>query len=499
MNMIKEKVQTYFSKTKKITLVFVLTLLFLNTVYAGQIKHTVIGPYGNIIAENSKSYGTEKATTIIEDRYKDFEYNLITSSFTTEPYCKFGGQYNIRVYNNPIYAGVYDRTMKLYYCKTTQDLINHMKIPNSWQNDDLVLYCNDGSNIYNPDFNLDFLTSKVNTYKMCVLKNLNKSSDNTLIFGYDAGNKLIDSSATNRFNTNTKTGPIVANLNRNSSESDTLGSTLITKRIFFYVPYVNVCKTAQLTCPNILSYGGDMGDVCLSEYVWQCIEWVDVPRQASYGHYVSPPEASALNNGVQTLSNYVQTNICNSNQLNCNMTTLTTYKNYASHTYTSIVININMSQDTYLYELDGRTYSFFYEPYNHFYVLRELSGEPLNLSLNKVFNKDIGISRIALFRKSGSNKIYGYETAMQNQITGTTSIKPIYKIQNISGLGFNQDVCMNALAIYNPQTSLSTTSKIACMPNGDIYLNSQALDGDNPLSEEGYSLNLFKNIILGIE
>ena len=104
-----------------------------------------------------------------------------------------------------------------------------------------------------------------------------------------------------------------------------------------------------------------------------------------------------------------------------------------------------------------------------------------------------------MFRKIDSQKVYGYETAMQNQIAGTTSIKPIYKIQNISGLGFNQDVCMKSLAIYNPQTSLSTTSKIACMSNGDIYLNSQALDGENPLNEEGYSLNLFKNIILGIE
>lgn len=491
--MIKEKVQTYFSKTKKITLVFVLMLLFLNTIYAGQIKHTVIGPYGNAIAENSKSYGTERATTIIEDRYKDFEYDLITTSFTTEPYCKFGGQYKINVYNNPIYAGVYDRTMKLYYCKTTQDLINHMKIPSSWQNDDLILYCNDGSNIYNPDFNLDFLTSKVNTYKLCILKNLNKVSDNTLIFGYDAGNKLIDSSAVNRFDMNTKTGPIVANLNRNSSEQD-LGSTLTSKTIFFYVPYVNVCIREEYLCTN--SVYGEGGDYCISSE-WQCVERGNVPMATSKTSY---PFSSTHNAAVQTLTDYVQTNICNSNQLDCNMATLTTDGYFAQHTYNSIVITINMRQDTYYYERDGRTYTFFYEPYNHFYILRELSGEDLTVPLKSIFPEDVGISRVALFRKIGTNNVYGYETAMQNQIDGTTSIKPIYKIKNIQNLGFNQDVCMKALAIYNPQTtSLTTASKIACMPNGDIYLNSQALDGDNPLNAEGYSLNLFKNIMLGIE
>lgn len=486
MNILIIKFNSCLINIKKIVIISILFLIFLQTINAGEIKHTIIGPYGNTLATSTASYGTESATTTVEDRYKDFEYLTTQNSFTSEPFCKFGGQYMINVYNDPIYAGVYDNTNKLYYCKTTQDLINHMKIPSSWQNDNLVLYCNDGSNIYNPEFNLDLFTNKINTYKMCILKNLNKDSDNTLIFGYDAGNKLIDSSATNRFNPNTKTGPIVANLN-NSLSANTNSVTQITKRIYFYIPYVLVCTTeGQASCCFD----------CGCSPTLECTKTEEKPISNNYKNF-----PTQFNTNINTLNNYVQT-MCSNNNLNC-IGTAQFEGDFGSakQSYYSIEVSLTVDLNTYIYtSAEGRTYIFYYEPYNHFYVLRGISGNSLDTPLTTVFNKPIGLSRVALFRKSGSNKVYGYETAMQNEITGTNSIKPVYKIENINSLGFTQDKCMNTLSIYNPVPNLNTASKVVCRANGDILINSQVLDGEHSATnEEGYSLNLFKNIILGIK
>lgn len=472
---------------KTIILSLVIFLMVFQSAYAGELKHTIYSPYNHVVGASTGSYPSSgQSNTIIEDRYDDFDYNALNSYFDSkQPYCKFGGQYRINVYNNPVYAGVYDNTIKLYYCKTTEDLIKHINIPTSWQNDNLVLYCNDGNNIYDPEFNVDFLTSKVNTYKICVLKNLNLDSQNSIIYGFEAGNKLIDSYASNYFNLNSKTGAIVTGLNNDNSLTANT-NTQITKRIYFYVPYVTICSEEGYTSCGFEDYSCSQTLICTKP-------GISTSMKNTY--------PTSFNTGVQTLNSYVQ-NMCTSSGLNCNMATLRTEGDFASasHSYHSIEVQLTLNQNNYIFNgPNNRTYIFEYEQFNHFYTLRELSGDTLNVPIKNIFTKDIGLSRVALFRKIGTSKVYGYEIAIKNANIGTEII-PIYKIEGLSNLGFNENICKKTLANYNPSSNLGGSNKIACRVNGDIYINSLALDGEhNAPNEQGWSLNLFKNIILGIK
>lgn len=475
--------QIYSILIKKIIIFSLAFLILLSIASAGQLKHTIYDPYGNIVESSVGSYPSSgQSNTIIEDKYKTFDYNAQNSYFDSEePYCKFGGQYNINVYNNPDYAGVYDRTTKLYYCKTTQDLIKKIKIPQSWANKDLILYCNDGSNIYDPEFNIDFLTSKVNTYKLCILKNLDLESENTIIYGFEAGNKLIDSYSSNYFNPTTKSGAIVNGLNHNSLSNSS--ALQINKRIYFYVPYVTICAEEK----EEIYYEFSMTPII------SCSKPdVSTAMQNSY--------PTRFNSAVQTLDNYVLTRYPTAI-----IGTLQTEGNFgsASHTYHSVVIQINISQNTYFYEnsLINKTYMFEYEPFNRFYVLREVSSEKLTKPINTIFTpQDIGLSRVALFRKVDNKKIYGYETAIKTEALGN-EIRPVYKIQGLGSLNFTKGICQKTLAMYNPTNDISKrTDEVACKAGGEIEINSLALDKKyDQRTQQGWSLNLFKNIILGIK
>lgn len=367
---------------KKIILILTLFSICLNLIYAGELTHVIVSPYNTNVSNIELGSYTSGATTDpiitkIETKYNQFEYDA-DSNFPTEPYCKYGGQYRIFVTNDPGVKNIKQKfDLKLFYCKTTKDLISYIKIPTSWENKNLVLYCNDGSSIYNSLSNADFLTTGVNTYKMCILKNLDLNSNNTIMYGLEVGNKLIDSDIKYYFNTTTKTSPIVENLDSRSN----------TNNIYTYNDKVN-----------------------------------------------------------------------------------------------------------------NRNYIFEYDEIKHFYSLREKGVEQLNTELNLTFTNqpDIGISRVVLYRNINGNQIYGYETALSLLDKTKTTIFPVYKITGLNSIEFSQDLCMNTLASYFPIKSINFDSKknIICAQD-TIIINSDKIDMGT--IKNGKSINLFKNIILGLK
>ena len=170
------------------------------------LKHTIHSPFntilGNIEDEYDKGGGQTESygITSISVGFEDLEYSGSLGS-VSKPYCKIGGWYTVNVYNDPGnhargHTGVtiFNRNFSLFYCKTTLDLAKKIKIPSSWnaENDHLTLYCNDGKRIESRD-NFEIWTRNLGAYKLCILKNHDKSANNTVIYGFEVGNSVIDS------------------------------------------------------------------------------------------------------------------------------------------------------------------------------------------------------------------------------------------------------------------------------------------------------------------
>lgn len=177
-------------------------------IFAGELKQTIYDPFNRSIALKQGQYsgGTSSppgTNVIITQLFSDFinGYNAASlSDQNKEPYCRYGGQYKYNLYNNPEHGGIYNQTNNLYYCKTTLDLINQIKIPLLWQNNNLVLYCNDGDLINFKNQNLDFLTSVIGgLYKGCIVKNLDLNDNNTIFYGLTVGDYRVDSDKTYKF------------------------------------------------------------------------------------------------------------------------------------------------------------------------------------------------------------------------------------------------------------------------------------------------------------
>ena len=171
------------------------------------LKHTIYSPYntilGNIEDEYIKGGGQteDHGITSISVRFENLDYPDSLGS-ASESYCKIGGWYTVNVYNDPgehalyhqIGTTIFNRNFSLFYCKTTLDLARKIKIPNSWnaEEDHLTLYCNDGQRIMSGN-NFEIWTGNLKAYKLCILKNQDKSANNTIIYGFEVGNSVIDS------------------------------------------------------------------------------------------------------------------------------------------------------------------------------------------------------------------------------------------------------------------------------------------------------------------
>lgn len=239
---------------KRILLILTISFYLINIGFSaeqGLLKHTILSPYNQeIISEQSfipitldEDDNGEQITTITS-RFRDFVsgYSNLNSQGTFDPFCRIGGWYKINVFldmkelhegesmkkkdqpgtiiqNNKI-----NSTLDLFYCKTTKDLINKITIPQTWQDNSLILYCNNGQDTTFNGINKDIeLASSLNLYKACILKNLDLEQDNTILYALEVGNSVIDSNS--RFYYNKNSEPQFLNyLNKPTNQED-LSST----------------------------------------------------------------------------------------------------------------------------------------------------------------------------------------------------------------------------------------------------------------------------------
>ena len=215
----------------------------------------VVSPYGDILISRTIKFnnilGNPEALTPVEIHYKEFS-EAFGSANPKSIYCAEGGQYKIRtilkthgVTNEcplikvarqvldhrdagEFYRTVYDYVRSdcdlghqkdLFYCQTTRDLVDQIKIPSSWQNNDLTVYCNNGEKpgLYRnyvgvKATNFEYFTKNLDAYKVCIIKNVDLEVNNTIIYGLEVGNKLIDFKVQDLFDMGTLKGKLVDGL-----------------------------------------------------------------------------------------------------------------------------------------------------------------------------------------------------------------------------------------------------------------------------------------------
>ncbi len=188
-------------------------LLALSPVFSGgKMWLRVWDPYGKQVYYGERSFTDSGAATLLNVPFKDYALKYYLESYTCggssgscnlldTPYCRIGGWYRAKGHIQcnrggsvdlyPISKGEVDR---LYYCNTTLDLLSLVKVPASWQTDDMIIYChNGGDNFFEEETFDDFVGPRLNTYKACIVKDLSRTGNNTVIFSLDVGNKQVDS------------------------------------------------------------------------------------------------------------------------------------------------------------------------------------------------------------------------------------------------------------------------------------------------------------------
>jgi len=361
---------------------------------AGSLRHSVFSPFKTIIVQQLANYDSslrqEQTVTTIVDKFMDFdEY---AEDETKEPYCRIGGQYYVKVENNaepasgPVPgAEYYSEIFKMYYCKTTQNLLESTKIPSSWQEDDIIVYCNDGSMINVPDVNFDMYSVFINTYKACVVRNMNKSE--VIITGFEIGNRVVDNSRRYFFDKESMKGPQLGTLEYSEDSSSEIE--------FSFNQFNKTSGEEFLTCSK---------------------------------HTLTTSDGKNLT--------FIHNNITK------------TYLFYSGES--------DISADL--------------------------------MDVNDVFGKDIGISRVAFFKKAGEKKIYGYEKFEKS------TLKPVYIIELDNFEGYNQDVCNTLLGTHKTSLILEDKTQIICDAD-KIKIVAVNMNKDKVTK----AFNMFKNIMMTLK
>jgi hypothetical protein len=449
----------------------------------GSLETSVISPFGEVLEESrvifpaARASSTSAMTTAVStNRYSEFPFGYETTSLSvpTNPFCKEGGQYtqsvSLDVFNTGGPVSTTD-SFNLYYCKTTQDLMERMEIPLSWGPDELLLYCNDGSAINLADINPDIFTSQVNAYKVCVLKNLDLEEDNTILYGFDVGNTEVDSDPRNTFSQDTLSGQVVGTLENGELESSQ--TVTETRTVVVAVPFTTSCT------PRFREIKDDIlipdGETCVQvpQTDDTVIESTIASAQADFTSFRKLSDNSLTKESLFEV-------------------TLTTDAQLTSQSFTTT------SGDPFFFDFDERT---------TYFVLRSVEDEltlPL-LSRFRPLPDDFGLSRIAFFRafSSGDPRVaLGYERPAKFEVS-TESTAPIYTIefQVVSSTApnfFSRVECMETLGIFGAleRNTLRLSDGIICKVDGSIKINSLAFDAEHG---EGASFALFKNIITDLE
>jgi len=553
---------SYFSI--KITILFVI-LLFLSGCGGGGsigvedsrggngvLNMKVYSPYETLVSEEEQSYydGESKSVSksVVTSRYRDYgeKYSQNSIGFSDEPFCRIGGQYRVEVTNKNVH-GNYNKKAPLYYCKTTQDLINRIKIPENWTNSKLTLYCNDGNLINFQEYNLDFLTTKFNNYKVCILKNELLENKNTIVYGFEIGNKEIDSNSKYNFN---PSSPNFGFDTETVNSDSTVGG--LTKEVEEYVsvPYENWCNSCSesgdsyqgyresatancavrpapgsgSTCWSVEteSFPAEVtdpgGTTCVSSRKGEPCVNQNNPRTyrniwgkdsstgtgykcvSSACDHVKPKVTSSFSNSDYSTLHKLSDRSFTDSRGELVSVSINGQGMYGVSWY-GVKNLVPYSVSTYSFNADSRTFYFGYDESDTYYSIKEIQ-EPLSVPITSVFSipSEFDLSRVALFRSLGGNKkVYGYETPAKMKISGEdSSTKAVYTILLSSSLGFSQNDCINTLATYGAKAGsfLSSSDSIVCGGNNKILLNRMGLDS---ITKEGTTFTLFKNIILDLK
>lgn len=473
------------------------------------LRQTIYSPFGTIIhsdgqAGNVKTARTSDRTpsyTTVASRFMDFHI-YTSSNKRNEPYCKVGGQYIANIYldargpnkgdPDPI---LYDANKNLYYCKTTEDILNKITIPSTWIDSNLLVYCNDGGTVSYPKTNFDYMTSRANTYKSCIVKNLDLESRNTVIYGYDVGNKFVDSAPANFYDFQTKMGPIVQGL---EIDTETAAITDSTHSVEEWVGEITIPFKETTVEYVVYDKEGMPIDKSYSD-------WVPMSHSEAlaYAQSIDPQITNIeliTHSGVYELHKLSggngpfgrargggETIICTSNSV--------------SYYYKMYTNDYDSGALVYKDKL-GNPYYLSYDTYEKFYSLKGFS-EDLSLKLTDIFDipNDFDISRVALFKKINGKYIYGYEGAVR-QKTGLSefddSIKPEYTIKLESGYpGFSKKDCENTLAPFKQSNSGTLEFNVEVLCESDSVIKIYADNMNKKYNSRAF--HLFKNIITSLQ
>jgi hypothetical protein len=458
--------------SKKLVLIFLVLFIsfafFINFSIGGFIEHNILSPFNHSIAiqkqEINSELTSESTQTSIANSYKNIdEYD----DATEKPFCMIGGQYRVNVTldvgpvddsNGPLPVD-YTENFKLYYCKTTQDLLKNIQIPSSWENDNLTVYCNDGARINKQDVNFDFITSSVQTYKSCILKNNDKKHNSSILYGYDVGNKIVDHNSEYYFDLENKQGALTDNL----EFDEIVNKELKTAKVFAFI--------AQVPYKSLFSVPNDV---------------IYVPRNKTEA------KDYLMNHPIINLSSESQIEHL-SNELGGHSASNDSYSKYKIYN----MIEYNVTKHKF-HTSDKREFYFTYDPFNNFYSLTQ-TNKTFDINISDVFDVDkiYKTSRVAFLKKIGNKNIYGYEkvsNAVSDSIPYNTSIKPVYILELEGFNGFNQQVCMDSLKKYKSALNYDSNNGIKCIGTQIQILTENLYSKDSQLA-----FHLFKNIATSIE
>jgi hypothetical protein len=173
------------------------------------LKMSVVSPFGDVLTSETKRFkacrNCDQTEVAIQLDYSGFSYDFSCSS-DKEIYCTVGGLYKTITEVSVFTPNGENSKLarELYYCKTTTDVYNSVKIPQSWEEDKLLVYCNDGGSAgYSEigNINFEYLSKEVNAYKVCIIKNqdlsLSDEINTNVVYGLEYG--LPDVRSTNKF------------------------------------------------------------------------------------------------------------------------------------------------------------------------------------------------------------------------------------------------------------------------------------------------------------
>lgn len=475
----------------------------------GYMSYAIYDPYGiNINYQNIELNDGNKNKKIpyklevsltpeISGGGISLEYPYMTPN-DVYPFCKIGGDYTYELAVNPASRGSsysYNTTTEndgqrkgFFSCRGTRDILDVAFMPDLWSDDDVILYCNNGVRIGSSSQNFGFLLSKANTYKLCVLKNLNISKENsTIVFGLDVGNFKLDvgedPEKNSIFDFNTKTGSVIDNLELeevaviNSSPMD---------EIVYLSGFNSIEKRDCINEQTSYSY-----DYETYEYVTEseCIEWSDT--------YMNENFKSSLEN------------ICDSNDWNCNIT-LGSVEDLGVYSGDFRKYSVEVIPRIYHYRStndDEKTYDFYYNNHTKSYIFTDIPDlyDEEKLSVEEKFDLANSISlskssRVLLaknFKQNNSMKtIFGYEVPYRNYFADSQNdeVYPVYIIDSISENNDFSDLCRNFIGpfdVVNSQSDFNTGTK-------DVYC-SDDLISINSKQKQQRAFELFKNIIFTIK